>query len=186
MRVISGKAKGTKLKSIDDIKTRPTLDRIKEALFNIIQGYVDESIVLDLFAGSGAIGIECISRGAQKVYFCDEADDVAEIIKENLEKTRLKKYSKVIVKDYKKCLEDLAKKEVKFDLIYVDPPYEKDIALESVENVINLDLLKEEGIMIVETDSLQRDKTKIEKLENINIYDVRNYGRIHLMFIKKK
>ena len=87
MRVISGKAKGSKLSSIESLSTRPTLDRVKESLFNIIQDKINDSIVLDLFAGSGALGIEAISRGAKKAYFCDNNYDAIKMIKRNLEKT---------------------------------------------------------------------------------------------------
>ena len=89
MRVISGIARGTKIKSIDSMSTRPTLDRVKEALFNILQNYIKNAIVLDLFAGSGALGIEALSRGAKRAYFCDINKEAIKIIKENLEKTRL-------------------------------------------------------------------------------------------------
>lgn len=86
MRVISGKARGTKLNSIEDISTRPTLDRVKESLFNIIQSKIENSVVLDLFAGSGAIGIEFISRGCNKVYFCEKSHNSSKMIYQNLEK----------------------------------------------------------------------------------------------------
>lgn len=89
MRVISGIARGSKIETIDSLKTRPTLDRVKEALFNILQNDIKDSIVLDLFAGSGALGIESLSRGAKKVYFCDNNIDAIKVIKRNLEKTRL-------------------------------------------------------------------------------------------------
>ena len=89
MRVISGLARGTKLKTIDEMTTRPTLDRVKESLFNILQNQIKNSVVLDLFAGSGALGIEALSRGAAKAYFCDTNRDAINVIKENLNKTRL-------------------------------------------------------------------------------------------------
>ena len=87
MRVISGSARGTVLHSIEDISTRPTLDRVKESLFNIIQNYIEDTTVLDLFAGSGAIGIECASRGAKKVVLCDNSKEAINIINKNIEKT---------------------------------------------------------------------------------------------------
>ena len=90
MRVISGTAKGTKLNSIEELTTRPTLDRVKESLFNILQDTVRNKIVLDLFAGSGAIGIEFLSRRAKQVYFCDKSSKAVAMIEKNLEKTKLK------------------------------------------------------------------------------------------------
>ncbi len=91
MRVISGSARGTKLQTLEGDNTRPTLDRVKEALFNIIQNYVRDAYVLDLFSGSGALGIETLSRGAKYCVLCDESSDAIRIIKNNLEKTRLKR-----------------------------------------------------------------------------------------------
>ena len=90
MRVISGSARGTVLHSIEDISTRPTLDRVKESLFNIIQNDIEDTTVLDLFAGSGAIGIEFLSRRAKQVYFCDKSSKAVAMIEKNLEKTKLK------------------------------------------------------------------------------------------------
>ena len=89
MRIISGKARGTKLYTLNGIETRPTLDRVKESLFNIIQNEVLDSVFLDLFAGSGAIGLEAASRGAKKVYMCDSSKNAIQIIKRNIEKTHL-------------------------------------------------------------------------------------------------
>ena len=89
MRVITGIARGTKLKTIETMLTRPTMDRVKESLFNILQDKIKDSIVLDLFAGSGALGIEALSRGAKKAYFCDKNSEAIKVIKENLNKTKL-------------------------------------------------------------------------------------------------
>ena len=93
MRVISGTAKGTKLNSIDDLSTRPTLDRVKEPLFSIIQAYIEEALVLDLFAGSGALGIETLSRGAKHCIFCDKSYQSIQMVKENIKKTRMEEKS---------------------------------------------------------------------------------------------
>ena len=95
MRVISGKARGTKLNSIESLDTRPTLDRVKESLFNIIQNKIVDATILDLFAGSGAIGIEFISRGAKKAYFCEKNHNAAKMIHQNLTKTKFENQSEV-------------------------------------------------------------------------------------------
>ena len=123
MRVISGSARGTVLHSIEDIKTRPTLDRVKESLFNMIQKDIEDSVVLDLFAGSGAIAIEFLSRGASQVYVCDNNPKAVEMIKKNLQKTHLEQRAKVYCKDYKECLKDIQK--IQFDIIFLDPPYKQ-------------------------------------------------------------
>lgn len=185
MRVISGKARGTKLSSIDDIATRPTLDRVKESLFNIIQNKIPESIVLDLFAGSGAIGIECISRGAEKVYFCEKSHIASKMIYQNLEKTKFLEESTVIQKDYEVALKMLKEKNISFDIIYIDPPYMKNIAIHSVEQILTLNLLKEDGIIIIETDDENRELKELEKLK-VQVYDLRKYGRVSLLFLSRK
>ena len=104
MRVIAGTAKGTKLNSIDDISTRPTLDRVKEPLFSIIQNNIVESNVLDLFAGSGALGIESLSRGAKHCTFCDKSYKSIQMLKENIQKVRMQEKSTILNIDYKKYL----------------------------------------------------------------------------------
>ena len=156
MRIISGSAKGMRLDSLEGNDTRPTLDRVKEALFNIIQTNIKQASVLDLFSGSGALGIEALSRGAKKVVFCDNSYSATEIINKNLTKTKLIENSIIIKKDYIKALEDFYKKE-KFDIIFVDPPYAKNIAIKAVEKIINLDLLEKKGIIIIETDDEKRE-----------------------------
>lgn len=184
MRVISGKARGTKLSSIESLSTRPTLDRVKESLFNIIQNNLRDAVVLDLFAGSGQLGIEALSRGADKAYLCDINRDAVKMIKQNLEKTKLKDKAVVINEDYKKALRILNTNE-KFDIIFIDPPYKEDIAVDSIIDIIHESRLKENGIMIIETDEIERDLREINKIENIKIIDQRKYGRASLIFIKE-
>ena len=183
MRVISGSARGTTLHSIDDINTRPTLDRVKESLFNIIQNQVEDAVVLDLFAGSGAIGIEFLSRGAEKVYFCDKSPKAVDMIKKNLDKTKLKDTATILNNDYIDCIDKI--KNIKFDIIFLDPPYKENFSKQAIKKISESKLLKNEGIIIVETDEPERD---IKEIENINIdykiYDLRKYGRASLIFLK--
>lgn len=184
MRIISGTARGTKLYTLDGITTRPTLDRVKEPLFSIIQTHINsESCVLDLFAGSGALGLESLSRGAKKAYLCDKSYEAIEIIKKNVEKTHLQEKSIIINKDFKKCLELLEGN--KFDLIFIDPPYKLDIAVKAVEKIIELKLLADDGIIIIETDD---EKRELKELENVNVIvnDLRTYGRVNLLFLSRK
>ena len=185
MRVISGVARGTKLNSIDSTDTRPTLDRVKEALFNIIQNIIDDSIVLDLFAGSGAIGIECISRGAKKAFFCEKSHIAAQMINQNLKKTKFENKSEIFEKDFRKCLIELSKKNIKFDIIFIDPPYKENLAVDAVKQIISLDLLEKNGIIIIETDEEKRDLRELEILQ-VEVYDLRKYGRVHLIFLNRK
>lgn len=185
MRVISGIARGTKLNSIESAETRPTLDRVKEALFNIIQNKIEDSMVLDLFAGSGAIGIEFISRGSKKVYFCEKSHNAANMIKRNLNKTKFENKSEVFEEDYKKCLAKLAINKKSFDIIYIDPPYKENLAGKAVEQIISLDLLNKNGTIIIETDEKDRDLEEMKKIQ-VEVYDLRKYGRAHLIFLNRK
>ncbi|CDA15935.1 MAG: 16S rRNA (guanine(966)-N(2))-methyltransferase RsmD [Clostridia bacterium] len=183
MRVISGTARGTKLDTIDSLKTRPTLDRVKESLFNILQKDIDETTtVLDLFAGSGSIGIEFISRGCKKAYLCDKSHDSITIIKKNLQKTRFTESAIVINKDYKACLEKLREEDIKFDIIFLDPPYDANISIDAVKTILCLKLLKENGKIIIETDQKERDLDGLKEL-NLKVYDCRKYGRVSLIFL---
>lgn len=185
MRVISGSARGTKINSIEELSTRPTLDRVKEAVFNIIQDKIEDSIILDLFSGSGAIGIEFLSRGCKKAYMCDLSHNAVNIINQNLEKTRLKENAVVINKHYNKCLQDLQKQNLQFDVVYIDPPYKDNIAIDAVKNIVSLNLLKEKGLIIIETDEKDRDIEGLNNLE-IQIIDSRKYGRANLIFLNLK
>ena len=185
MRVISGSARGTVLHSIEDISTRPTLDRVKESLFNIIQNDIEDTTVLDLFAGSGAIGIEFLSRRAKQVYFCDKSSKAVAMIEKNLEKTKLKEKAIVYNKDYIDCINTV--KNIKFDIIFLDPPYKEEFSLDAIEKISNLQLLKDDGIIIIETDEPERDINRINNMNiNYKIYDLRKYGRVSLIFLKWK
>ena len=109
MRIISGKARGTKLYTLEGTATRPTLDRVKESIFNIIQSKIENAVVLDLFAGSGAIGLECVSRGAEKAILCDKSKEAIEIIKKNVEKTHMQEKVEIYNLDFKTCIEKIKK-----------------------------------------------------------------------------
>lgn len=183
MRVISGLARGTNLETLEGNNTRPTLDRVKEALFNIIQCEIIDSSVLDLFSGSGALGIESLSRGAKYCIMCDRAHEAIEIINKNIKKTHLEEKAKVIKGDYRKALELF--KNQKFNIIFIDPPYDLDIAVDSIKTIIELDLLENDGIIILETDNEKRELENLNKL-NVNVYDLRKYGRVTLIFLNRK
>ena len=176
---------GTILHSIDDINTRPTLDRVKESLFNIIQNDIDDAVILDLFTGSGAISIEFLSRGAKEAYLCDNSKKSIEMAKKNLEKTRLIQKAHVFNMDYLECLNILNKQNIRFDIIYLDPPYKKDLSIRALKEIDSKQLLKENGIVIIETDEPERDIREIELLQiNFKMYDLRKYGRASLIFLK--
>ena len=186
MRIIAGKNRGTKLYTLegDDI-TRPTLDRVKESLFNIIMGKLEESNVLDLFAGSGALGLESLSRGANKVVFCDNSIKAINVIKNNIKKTKLEERTQVIHKDFVKAILDFKNQNYKFDIIFLDPPYKTNYILKAIELIIKENLLSDEGIIIAETDEKDRILKQLEEKEII-IYDIRKYGRVDIIFLKRK
>jgi 16S rRNA (guanine(966)-N(2))-methyltransferase RsmD len=185
MRIISGTARGTKLYTLDGDNTRPTLDRVKEALFSKINIDLTDSIVLDLFSGSGALGLESLSRGAKKAYFCDSSKNAIKIIEKNIEKTRMKDKSVVIQKDFLQALEKIKQENVKFNIIFLDPPYKTDYNVKALNFILDNNLLYEDGKIIIETDI---EKDILAELENfsLDVYDVKKYGRATLIFIRRK
>ena len=152
MRVISGRARSIQLKTIEGDSTRPTTDRIKETLFNMISSDVYDSNFLDLFSGSGAIGIEALSRGAQYVCFIDNSSLCTRCIKENLVKTKLidLKNSDIYMSDVMSGLSKLELNKKNFDIIFMDPPYNKDIEKNVILALNNMDILSKDGYIIVE------------------------------------
>ena len=181
MRIISGKARGTKLYTLEGENTRPTLDRVKESIFNIIQSKLEDAQVLDLFAGSGAIGLECLSRGAKKAILCDKSKEAIQIIKKNIQKTHMEEKTQLYNTDFETCLEKVKKE--KFDLIYIDPPYETNYIVKSLKKIIELGIVKEKSIIILETDDENRIQKEIKTLE-VKIVDKRKYGRAMIIFLE--
>ena len=181
MRIISGKARGTKLYTLDGTATRPTLDRVKESLFNIIQNDIEDSTVLDLFSGSGAIGLEFLSRGAKRAVLCDSSKDAIKIIKQNVQKTHFQEKVEVYNMEFTKLVERLQNQ--KFDIIYIDPPYATDFIKISLEKIIEYELVNENTKIIVETDDETRILNQIEKMD-VEITDKRKYGRATIIFLK--
>ena len=147
MRVITGKARGIVLKTPDGMLTRPTADRVKEALFSIIQFDVPTANVLDLFAGTGQLGIEALSRGAKAAVFVDEREDACKLVRENLKRTKLEEQGKVIRSDYLTFLKNT--KEL-FDIIFLDPPYAEVFLENSLKMITEIDILQSGGIIVAE------------------------------------
>ena len=147
MRVISGKARGINLKTPDGILTRPTIDRVKEALFSIINFDIPASNVLDLFGGTGQLGIEALSRGANSAVFVDQREDACKLIRENLKRTRLEQDAKVVRMDY---LDYLKRCREKFDIIFLDPPYAEVFLENALKCIREIDILQSGGIIVAE------------------------------------
>ena len=147
MRVITGKARGVVLKTPEGMSTRPTADRVKEALFSIIQFDVPSARVLDLFGGTGQLGIEALSRGAKSAVFVDEQESACKLILENLRRTRLEQDARVVRSDYRAFLNST--KET-FDIIVLDPPYAEDFLENSLKMITEIDILQSGGIIVSE------------------------------------
>ena len=145
MRVITGTARGRKLRELPGMETRPTTDKVKESIFNIIQFDIEGRRVLDLFGGTGQLGIEALSRGAAHCTFVDLRREAAAVIRENLQVTRLADQARVVQGD---SLSFLASCREKFDLILLDPPYHTDLLEKSMEAITRFDILGEHGIMV--------------------------------------
>ena len=147
MRVISGKARGVALKTPEGMHTRPTTDRVKEAMFSIIQFDLPGTTVLDLFAGTGQLGIEALSRDAKFAYFIDEREDACKLIRENLRRTKLDNQAQVIRSDYMAFLRNC---RTKFDIILLDPPYAEVFLENSLKMITEIDILQTGGIIVAE------------------------------------
>lgn len=147
MRVITGKARGVQLKTPDGMLTRPTADRVKEALFSIINFDIPDANVLDLFGGTGQLGIEALSRGAKSATFVDQREDACRLIKENLRRTRLEGEGKVLRADY---LDYLKRCRDKFDIILLDPPYAEVFLENALKCITEIDILQTGGIIVTE------------------------------------
>jgi 16S rRNA (guanine966-N2)-methyltransferase len=151
MRVIAGKARRLQLKTLPGDNTRPTTDRIKETLFNMISGDLYEINFLDLFAGSGGIGIEALSRGASKAVFVDNNRKACEVIKTNLNTTHFTDCSEVMCCMATEAVKRLSGKE-KFHIVFMDPPYGKGLELKVINEPAFIDILEDDAIIIIEAD----------------------------------
>lgn len=147
MRVIAGKARSVPLLSRDGLDTRPTADRVKEAIFNIIQFEIEGRRVLDLFGGSGQLAIEALSRGAAEAVIVDQSKESVSVIRQNLEKTKLSDQAELVCADY---MDYLSRAKGKFDLIFLDPPYREKFLENALKRISEIDILKSGGIIICE------------------------------------
>ena len=181
MRIIGGRARGTKLYTLEGLATRPTLDRVKESIFNIIQNDIQGSTFLDLFSGSGAIGLEAVSRGAEKAILCDKSKEAINIIKKNIDKTHFEEQVEVYNTDFIECLK---KQKEHLDIIYIDPPYQTNYIQKALEILQESKVITEETKIILETDNEQRILDEIKSLK-FEIIDKRKYGIAHIIFLQR-
>lgn len=182
MRVISGSARGLKLKAPDGMSTRPTADRIKESLFNIISADLYESRFLDLFSGSGSIAIEALSRGAKEAVLVDADFKSAAVIKQNLKASRLEGRAEVFNCDVISAINRLGKRGDKFDIIFMDPPYNKDFVNAALSAVVKADILSDEGYIIAE----QSQKDAVPDINGLNVFRIKDYKITKMTFLQKE
>ena len=180
MKIISGVYKGRRLEGFDIEGTRPTMDRVKESLFAIIQNSIKDAIVLDLFAGSGNLGLEALSNGAKYAYLVDKNKKAISTIKTNLDLLRVSN-SIIFNCDYQLALKNFFEKKIKFDLIFLDPPYKTDYIEKSILLIDEYSLLNKNGMIICESDSLD----KIVYNESYICVKNRKYGDKYIVILKQ-
>lgn len=188
MRIITGKAKGVRLATLAGDSVRPTTEMAKEGIFSAIQFDLAEKSFLDLFAGSGQMGLEALSRGAKSATFVDASEDSIKIIRKNVEKTGMNLQSKVIRSEYGEFIKSAGKRGMKFDFIFADPPYEKDLTPELIKRLVKAELVNPGGLMMLETAADSLDESKIpegvrERIEGIKQY---KFSKCYVYFIKMK
>lgn len=182
MRIIAGRNKSIRLDTLEGNNTRPTLDRVKEALFSSLENYIEDyENVLDLFAGSGALGLECNSRFGSNVTFVDKSNKAIRIIKSNIKKCKAENSSNVYNMNYKEYIKKAKEESIKFDIIFLDPPYIFD-GHKIIQEIIEYGILKENTIIVYETDN-EKIVEEISNDEKITILKMKKYGRVFLNYI---
>ena len=182
MRIIAGEFRGRQIKAVPGDNTRPTTDKIKENVFNMLGQFFDDGLVLDLFAGSGNLGIEALSRGMKRAVFIDTSQQAIKVIKDNITTLRLSERGEVYRNDAFKALGVLAKKAAKFDLIFLDPPYGKVPITGLLDQIISGDLLADGGSIMCEFDAGQNvvyDETVLHEVRR------EVYGTVEILILAK-
>ncbi|MCX5848327.1 MAG: 16S rRNA (guanine(966)-N(2))-methyltransferase RsmD [Deltaproteobacteria bacterium] len=183
MRITGGETRGRTLRFPSGSKERPTSDFLREALFNIL-GSLQEKTFLDLFAGSGSVGLEAASRGAEEIYFAEKNKELVAVIKKNVQECSFDKNCRIVAGDIELGLRDLFRKEYKFDIIFADPPYNRNLAGETLKLLSKYQLLKKDGVIVIQ----HSIKEKFSEFINDNFYqaDQRKYGDNALTFLKRE
>ncbi len=190
MRIISGKAKGVRLSALNSKKTRPILDRAKESMFSILGSSVQDSVVLDLFAGTGSLGIEALSRGAKRCLFVENSTNAIQVIKKNLRNANLLKRTVVLKINVFRLLDFIKNKDIKFDLILVAPPYklldldcgDRKRIFSLMEAFVSKQVINEKGVIVLQHHKKQKVNQKCFK--QLNVIDERQYSNTQLTFLK--
>ncbi len=179
MRVISGSARGKKLITSEGLDVRPTLDRVKESVFNMIAFDIPDTCVLDLFSGSGSLGIEALSRGAKECTFVDKSAQSISVTKKNLEATRLLDFSVVANTD---SIEFIKNTDKSFDIIFIDPPYESDLYSRSLAAIKEAKVLNDGGFVVLEYDT---EITPDFSTDGFELIKEKKYGRVKILIMKE-
>lgn len=179
MRVITGTARGRRLGELEGMETRPTTDRVKEAMFSILQFDLEGRRVLDLFAGTGQLGIECLSRGAAQAVFVDRRTDAVKLIRENLKVTELTDRARVVAGDSMEYLKSLREP---FDIVLLDPPYAAGLLEPAIEHLTTFDILNPHGIIVAEHPA---ERTLPPVCAPYRIHRTYRYGKIGLTVIRR-
>jgi 16S rRNA (guanine966-N2)-methyltransferase len=176
MRVISGSRKGTSLTAVSGKSTRPTVDKVKESIFNMIGPYFDGGVALDLYAGTGGLGIEALSRGVTRAIFVDSNRKAIDVIKENLQVTHFQEQAEIYKNDATRALKALIKRGLKFDLVFLDPPYAEQKVESEIAILADHQLLNPSAMIVVETDAevlLAEKVGRVEKVKEVEYGNTR-------------
>ena len=184
LRIITGTAKGKKLKTLEGEATRPTSERIKEAIFSAIQFDLEGRRILDLFAGSGQMGLEALSRGAESVMFIDSAREAIEVVKENARATGFFDRSRFLVSDYRNYIRKASGKE-SFDLVFIDPPYAMQCCSEAARRLISAGLLRAGALIVLESGEEKIDFSQISSLEVIKSTHYGKKSTVNILLYKE-
>lgn len=181
MRIIGGELKGRRLQSVPGARTRPTADRLKESVFNILSGSICDAVVLDLFAGTGALGLESLSRGARKAVFVDKSGKALSVIRRNIESCGLETKAKIIRWDITKNLNCLKAPEPPFNLVFMDPPYDRQVVATALKQLSRSGCLTSGALVVVE----HHFQEKIEAQPSVySLSDRREHGKTLVSFLR--
>ena len=185
MRIITGKARGIKLNTLEGENTRPTSERAKEAVFSMIQFDLEGREVLDLFAGSGQMGLEAVSRGAASATFIDKSKDAAKIISQNMEKTKLSEFCRLFNSDVQDYIR-VTKGRKKYDVVFIDPPYALRAVVPTLKALLDADMLKPTSIIVCESEEADIFEADAAFAEKFEVIKRAKYGVAHITIIKPK
>jgi len=188
MRIITGKAKGIRLATLPGEAVRPTTEMAKEGVFSVIQFDLAGKTFLDLFAGSGQMGLEAISRGALHSTFVDCSEDSLNVVRKNVEKTGFSLQSRLVRSEYGEYIKSASKRGQSFDFVFADPPYDKDLGPELVKRILRAGLVKPGGLLMVETanDTLSMEKIPQEVTERIASVRQYKFSKCYVYFVRLK